>query len=201
MGCFGVTERDLIQFPNENVEERAGWGPLSSLPGNPMMWILILGEIAVFGVFLVGFVVARVLEPQIFESSQAHLGRMLAGVNTLVLVTSGFLVAAAVFQRRHNRQAKVFLAAGMMLGALFLGIKSVEYMQLFDEGFGIETNTFFRLYFMITGFHALHIILGLVILGIVLFADSVDNMETGAAFWHMLDMIWVLIYPIVYLLH
>lgn len=194
-------ERDLIEAPPENVESRADWGPLSSLPGNPMMWILILGEVAVFGVFLIGFSAARILEPQIFETSQAHLGRQLAGVNTLVLVTSGFAVAAAVFQRRRNGRSRLLLAMGMVLGVLFLGIKSVEYTQLFSEGFGIESNTFFRLYFMITGFHALHIVLGLVILGIVFFADSVDNMETGAAFWHMLDMIWVLIYPIVYLLH
>lgn len=191
----------MIQVPNENVESSAGWGPLSSLPGNPMMWILILGEIAVFGVFLVGFSVARVIDPQMFDNSQAHLSRLLAGVNTLVLVTSGFFVAVAVLQRKHNRRARPFLAAGMMLGVLFLGIKGIEYAHLFDRGFGIESNTFFRLYFMITGFHALHILLGLLILGIVFFADSVDNMETGAAFWHMLDVIWVLIYPIVYLLH
>lgn len=196
-----MTERCLTQVPNENAGERAGWGPLSSLPGNPMMWILILGEIAVFGVFLVGFSVARVLDPDLFGSSQAHLDRLLAGVNTLVLVTSGFLVAAAILQRRRNQSGKLLLAGGMVLGALFLGIKGVEYMHLFEAGFGIETNTFFRLYFMITGFHALHIVLGLLILGIVCVADSVDNMETGAAFWHMLDMVWVLIYPIVYLLH
>ncbi len=192
----------MIQHSNDNVEAApADWGPLSALPGNPMMWILILGEIAVFGVFLVGFSVARVLDPQLFDSSRSHLSALIAGINTLVLVTSGFLVAAAVFQRRHNGHGRLFLAAGMMLGTIFLAIKGVEYTQLFNEGIGIETNTFFRLYFMITGFHALHIVLGLLILGIVSFANSVENMETGAAFWHMLDMIWVLIYPIVYLLH
>ena len=199
-----MVETGLIQRPNDNVEVAvapADWGPLSALPGNPMMWILILGEIAVFGVFLVGFSVARVLDPQLFDSSRFHLSALLAGINTLVLVTSGFLVAAAVFQRRHNGPGRLFLAAGMVLGTIFLVIKGVEYTQLFNEGIGIETNTFFRLYFMITGFHALHIVLGLLILGIVFFANSVENMETGAAFWHMLDMIWVLIYPIVYLLH
>lgn len=165
-----------------------------------MMWILILGEIAVFSVFLVGFSVARVLDPATFATSHAHLHRLLAGVNTLVLVTSGFLVAVAVFLRRHDRRSKEPFLAGMMLGVIFLAIKGVEYAGMFSDGFDIETNTFFRLYFLITGFHALHIALGLVILGIVFFADSVENMETGAAFWHMLDTIWVLIYPIIYLL-
>jgi nitric oxide reductase NorE protein len=191
----------LDHSPNEDRETAAAdWGALSSLPGNPMMWILILGEIAVFSVLLAGFSVARVLDPVTFETSQSQLHRMLAGTNTIVLVTSGFLLAVAVLRRRQDRPAKAPYLAGMMLGVLFLAIKGVEYADLFSAGIGIETNTFFRLYFLITGFHALHIILGLVILGIVFFTDSVENMETGAAFWHMLDTIWVLIYPIVYLL-
>jgi nitric oxide reductase NorE protein len=178
----------------------ADWGSLSSLPGNPMMWILILGELAVFGALLVGFSVARLLDPETFNQSQAHLHRLLAGVNTLVLVTSGFMVAIAVLLRRRGGRARLPVLAGMALGVVFLAIKGVEYADLFYAGFGIETNTFFRLYFLITGFHALHIALGLIIMGIVCFADSVENIETGAAFWHMLDAVWVLIYPIVYLL-
>ena len=187
--------------PNEGRDTAAAdWGALSNLPGNPMMWILILGEIAVFGALLAGLSVARVLDPITFETSQSQLHRLLAGTNTIVLVTSGFLLAVAVLRRRQDRPTRAPYLAGLLLGVLFLAIKGVEYGDLFSAGIGIETNTFFRLYFLITGFHALHIILGLVVLGIVFFADSVENMETGAAFWHMLDTIWVLIYPIVYLL-
>lgn len=187
--------------PDEDQKAAAAdWGALSSLPGNPMMWILILGEIAVFSALLAGFSVARVLDPATFETSQSQLHRLLAGSNTIVLVTSGFLVAVAVQLRRQDRPARAPYLAGMLLGVLFLAIKGVEYADLLSAGIGIETNSFFRLYFLITGFHALHIALGLVILGIVFFADSVENMETAAAFWHMLDTIWVLIYPIVYLL-
>jgi nitric oxide reductase NorE protein len=164
-----------------------------------MIWILILGEMAVFGALLLGFSVARVLDPAIFADSQLHLHRLLGGVNTLVLVSSGFLVAAGVRRRQEERDPRLLLVAGMLLGVAFLAIKGVEYGELFAAGFDIETNTFFQLYFLITGFHAVHIVLGLVILGVVLFADSVENLETGAAFWHMLDMIWVMIYPIVYL--
>lgn len=177
----------------------ADWGPLSSLPGNPMIWILILGEMAVFGALLLGFSVARVLDPVTFAESQVHLHQLLGGMNTLVLVTSGFLVAAGVSRTQEGRDPRLLLVFGMLLGVAFLAIKGLEYSDLFAAGFDIETNTFFQLYFLITGFHAVHIVLGLAILGIVLFADSAENLETGAAFWHMLDMIWVMIYPILYL--
>jgi len=180
-------------------DQAADWGPLSELPGNPMIWILILGEMAVFGALLLGFSVARVLDLATFAASQLHLHRLLGGVNTLVLVSSGFLVAAAVWHRQHRRDGRLLMIGGMVLGVAFLAIKGVEYSELFASGFDIETNTFFQLYFLITGFHAVHIVLGLAILGITLFADSVENLETGAAFWHMLDMVWVIIYPIIYL--
>jgi nitric oxide reductase NorE protein len=180
-------------------EQAADWGPLSGLPGNPMIWILILGEMAVFGALLLGFSVARVLDPATFAASQLHLHRLLGGVNTLVLVTSGFLVAVAIWRRQNRQGFRLLLIAGMLLGVVFIAVKGVEYSELFASGFDIETNTFFQLYFLITGFHALHIVLGIVILGIVMFADSIENLETGAAFWHMLDMVWVMIYPIVYL--
>ena len=191
--------RDPDDRPTQAQAEDADWGPLSGLPGNPMMWILILGELAVFGALLLGFSIARVLHPTTFADSQNHLHRVLGGLNTLVLVTSGFLVAAAIWRRREGRDARLLLIAGMVLGAVFLAVKGVEYGQLFTDGIGIETNAFFQLYFLITGFHAAHIVLGLTIFAIVYFADSIENLETGAAFWHMLDMVWVLIYPIIYL--
>jgi nitric oxide reductase NorE protein len=200
-GAHGSPGRLERRLTDHLEEANPGWGPLSSLPGNPMMWILILGELAVFGCFLVGFAVARALDPVLFDASQAELHPLLAGVNTLVLVTSGFLVAVAVLQRQAGGSGRVMLAGGMLLGLVFLGIKGVEYTDLLSRGFGIETNGFFTLYFLITGFHALHIVLGVAILGVVTVANSLENMETGAAFWHMLDMIWLLIYPILYLLH
>ena len=177
-----------------------GWGPLSPLPGNPMMWILILGEMAVFGALLAGFAIARSLDVAGFEASRARLHPLLAGANTLVLVTSGFLVAVAVLRRRRGGRGRIALAGGALLGLAFLGIKGVEYANLFAQGIGIETNAFFRLYFLTTGFHALHVVFGIGVLGVVAVLDSLENMETGAAFWHMLDMVWVMIYPVLYLL-
>jgi nitric oxide reductase NorE protein len=185
--------------------DTADWGPLSSLPGNPMMWILILGELAVFGALFVGFAVARALDPVTFNASQAHLDGLLGGLNTMVLVTSGWLVAIAVQRRASNPSVsnpghRPAMFGAMAFGAVFLAIKVVEYADKIGQGFAPETDMFFQLYYLMTGFHALHVVMGLIILGIVTWRDSLENMETGAAFWHMVDLIWVLLYPLVYLL-
>jgi nitric oxide reductase NorE protein len=184
----------------ESVEDRDDWGPLSGLPGNPMMWILILSEFAVFGAFFVGFAIAHAVDPVTFDQSQARLDRLLGGINTLVLVTSGWLAAVALRRKRAAKSPCGPLIGAMLLGTIFLAVKMTEYGQKFAAGISIETNTFWTLYFLMTGFHALHVVLGIVILGIICWRDSLDNVETGTAFWHMVDIIWVILYPLVYLL-
>ena len=69
-----------------------------------------------------------------------------------------------------------------------------------QAGIGLETDTFFTLYFLLTGFHLLHVLLGIVILAAVALSDSVENLKTGTAFWHMVDLVWVVMYPLVYLI-
>lgn len=178
-----------------------GWGPLSTLPGNPIMWVLIWSELLVFGAALGGFAVARLLDPAGFDASQAQLDRFLGALNTMVLLTSGFLAAMAVRARADGEVSgsRRWMVASMAVGAVFLYVKIIEYADKLDAGFDIETNTFFTLYYLITGFHFFHVILGLIILGVVTWKNSLENLETGAAFWHMVDLVWVLIFPLIYL--
>lgn len=196
------TEIDPPHVSTREDDAPADWGVLSDLPGNPLMWILILSELAVFGAFLAGFAGARLLAPDLFAESQAQLSRVYGGLNTLVLVTSGWFAALAVRNRAEGAvgRARAWLAAAGLLGVVFLGVKVFEYGAKFDAGIGIDTNTFWTLYFLMTGFHALHVVMGLGILAIVAWKASLENLETGAAFWHMVDLIWVLIYPVVYLI-
>jgi nitric oxide reductase NorE protein len=184
----------------ESLEDEDGWGPLSGLPGNPMMWILILSEFAVFGAFFVGFAIAHAVSPATFDESQARLDRLLGGINTLVLVTSGWLAAVALRRKWAEKSPRAPLLGAMLLGTVFLAVKVTEYGQKFGAGISVETNTFWTLYFLMTGFHALHVVLGIVILGVICWHDSLDNVETGTAFWHMVDIIWVILYPLIYLL-
>ncbi|WP_376961779.1 cytochrome c oxidase subunit 3 [Azospirillum sp. A26] len=178
---------------------------LAALPGNLMMWILIFSELAVFGVAFLGFAVARVLDPAIFAAGQAHLNGTAGALNTMVLVTSGYLAAKGVAAGRCGAvpQARRAMLMAAAVGSVFLAVKAVEYSATLGAGLTIDTDSFFTLYFLLTGFHALHVVLGIVILLLVGRSGPdtlVENLETGAAFWHMVDLVWVILYPLVYLI-
>jgi len=178
------------------------WGPLSQLPGNPMMWLLIWSELLVFGMAFIGFAGARLLDLDGFAHSQATLDRLAGAVNTMVLITSGLCAAFAVDAESRGRTTtmRLWIGAAMLLGVLFLLVKWVEYDHKFAHGIGLDTNNFFTLYFLITGFHAMHVVFGIVVLAIVGWRHSLANLETGTAFWHMVDLIWVILFPLIYLI-
>lgn len=178
---------------------------LAALPGNLMMWILIFSELAVFGVAFLGFAIARVLDPATFAAGQAHLNGTAGALNTMVLVTSGYLAAKGVAAGRRGAvpQARRAMLMAAAVGSVFLAVKAVEYSATLGAGLTIDTDGFFTLYFLLTGFHALHVVLGIVILLLVRHSGPdtlVENLETGAAFWHMVDLVWVILYPLVYLI-
>jgi nitric oxide reductase NorE protein len=185
----------------DNDEPEGEWGALSALPGNPLMWVLIISELLVFGAFFLSFGIARLLHLEMFRAGQAMLDLRLGGLNTLILVTSGWLAAKAVQARTLDQVAasRRWVAGAMALGVAFLVVKGVEYADKAAHGIGIETDTFFTLFYLMTGFHAMHVIMGLVVLAIVVRKNTLANLETGAAFWHMVDLIWLILFPIVYL--
>jgi len=182
-------------------QQETGWGILEGLPGDPMIWVLIFSELVAFGLFLGAFMVARAVHPTVFAAGQATLDSHLAGLNTLVLVTSGWAAARGTAAARAARRwtARSWLFGAMALGTLFIGIKLFEYAGEIALGNGLETSPFFTLYFLLTGFHLLHVGLGIVILAVVSRNASVTGVETGAAFWHMVDLLWIVMFPIIYL--
>lgn len=184
------------------VHPQARRDPLDELPGELLMWVLIVSELLVFGAGLAAFLAVRITDPAGFAAAQDHLYRTGAALNTIVLVTSGFLAARALLLRQQARRfaARLHLAAAMALGILFLVIKGAEYVGKASEGIGIETHPFFMFYYLLTGFHAAHVAAGIVILALVAIWDEAHNIEVGAAFWHMVDLVWVLLFPVIYLL-
>jgi nitric oxide reductase NorE protein len=175
---------------------------LSELPGELMMWVLIASELLVFGAALIVCLAVRAIDPVKYAADQAMLDQTAGAINTLVLVTSGFCAAVAVRAREQEerRKARLWLGAAGALGIVFLIVKGFEYASKASLGIGIETSQFFTFYYLITGFHALHVVAGIVVLALVAWADSVRNMEAAVAFWHMVDLVWVLLFPIIYVL-
>ena len=181
--------------------EETEWGILEGLPGDPMMWVLVFSELVAFGLFLGAFVVARAVNPAIFASGQATLDTSFAAYNTIVLVTSGWAAArgAASARAKEHGRARLWLFLAIALGGAFVTIKLVEYAREIGSGVGLETSVFFTLYFLLTGFHLLHVVLGIIILAAVCRRADPVHVETGTAFWHMVDLVWIVMFPIIYL--
>ncbi len=175
---------------------------LDELPGDLMIWVLIVSELLVFGAGLAAFLSVRITDPTMFAEAQDHLNRAAAGANTAILVTSGFLAATALRLRGAARrtQARIMLVSAAALGGTFLWIKMLEYRADAAAGIDIDTNAFFTFYYLLTGFHAAHVVAGIVILLLVAWRDAPRNIAVGAAFWHMVDLVWVLLFPVIYLL-
>ncbi len=180
----------------------SGSDVLSELPGELMMWVLIASELMVFGAGLIACLSVRIADPARFAADQALLDQGAGALNTLVLVTSGLFAAIALRSRESGKRgtARRWLLAAGGFGVVFLIVKAFEYASKASLGIDVETSPFFTFYYLITGFHALHVVAGVVVLGVIAWADSVRNMEAGVAFWHLVDLVWVLLFPIIYVL-
>lgn len=175
---------------------------LEELPGELMIWVLIVSELLVFGAGLGAFMAVQFRDVQGFAAAQATLDQTLAGLNTIILVTSGFLAARGVEAIRQERvqRARWHFAVAGLLGACFLTIKGLEYAHEFALGLGPDTHPFYMFYFLLTGFHAAHVLAGVIILWLLAVLPRARAAEAGTAFWHMVDLVWVLLFPVVYLL-
>ncbi len=175
---------------------------VDDLPGELIMWILIGSEILVFAAGITAMSAMRLTDPAGFADARAMLDGRMAALNTVVLVTSGLFAARAERAARagDRRGARWGLMLAALGGAVFLGVKGVEYVHDLSAGIGIDTHPFFTFYFLLTGFHAAHVVAGVALLGLVAIRARPDPVQAGAMFWHMVDLIWVLILPPIYLL-
>jgi nitric oxide reductase NorE protein len=189
------------------------------LPGDIAMWFFILAELTVFAIFFIGFAIAENMNLVMFAEGKAQLHKQAGLINTIALITSSYFVAASLHSMRMDKQKQaVFrLLIAMLFAVVYLVVKLWEYQVLFDKGIDIETNTFFTLYFLITAFHFMHILLGMVIL--ILMAinankgkysqassdegisdQDISGFESGACYWHMVDLLWIILFPLIYII-
>lgn len=177
-------------------------------PGGILMWIIIFLELFTFGMALIAMVVYSKDEPEVFRSSKLLLNTTFGSINTIFLITSGFFMALSVksLKEKDVQKSSLYLKLTMLGGLLFLAMKSVEYYDKIEAGLTVGYNTFFTFYWMLTLFHVIHVIVGLVILSSVYFGmkkknstTSIEDVEASASFWHMCDLIWLLLFPVIYL--
>ena len=176
-------------------------------PGGILIWILILLELTTFGVALIVMVINSHDDPALFHRSRMELNAAFGAANTIFLLTSGFFMAATVhqFKAGNGLKASSFLKLTLFGGLLFLVLKGVEYYLKIQAGHTLGFNQFYTYYWLLTGFHVIHVITGMVILismysGIKKRTSLPENVEAGAAFWHMCDLIWLLLFPTLYLI-
>lgn len=175
-----------------------------------LIWVFIFMELLAFGLAFIVFAALRSKDVAVFEASQAQLNQGLALINTLLLLSSGYFVVLAngSHDRGNQRQASRFLLLAIALGACFVAVKVLEYREKIAHGLTTGVNQFFDFYWLLTAFHLCHVLLGIVVLAYMArkihkgeaFAAEDFNLRTGSAFWHMCDLIWVLLFPILYLI-
>lgn len=180
------------------------------LPGDLAMWFFILAELSVFALLILTFAVAQVLRPQVFAEGRAQLDTSTGLAMTLSLLTAGLLAALAQQQALADcsRRAAGLLVLGLLVALVYVWIKLSEYGHLAAAGLGLEHSTFFTLYWILTGFHFLHVLLGMVILAWLALRcwrgaygpGRQSGMESGVLYWHMVDLVWVVLFPLVYVL-
>lgn len=178
-------------------------------PGGILVWLVVVVEVMTFGAGLAVFAAGEGAEPEAFRAARGLLNQPLALVNTVLLLTGGWCMARGVATLRggHGAQARRWVIAAIATGVAFLGLKSVEYAQKLGLGVGFGDDGFFTLYFALTGFHFLHVLAAVLLLAAVArgigrgsyTAANHLNVESCGIFWHMCDLIWLLIYPVVYL--
>jgi cytochrome c oxidase subunit 3 len=185
------------------------------------MWVFLATEVLFFGVLFFVYSVARVRYGADFAVASRHTDVVLGTCNTAILLTSSLTMALAVraSELRSALQTRRWLFATMALGAAFLIIKGMEYQKEFTEhliphfDFQFDAahlrgaETFFSLYFMTTGLHAIHLLIGLGVLGVLAHrvaaaerrTEKRRTVEVAGLYWHFIDLVWIFLYPLLYL--
>ncbi len=182
------------------------------------MWVFLLTEIMFFGGMFGAYTVYRSMYPKAFAATSQHMDPLYGAINTLVLIVSSLTMALAVrsAQLSKKRALVFFIILTMIFGAAFLVVKGFEYHDHWKEGtvpwmgfkFDHQQQIFFCFYFFMTGFHALHMVVGLGLMTWLLRASTKGRfhanyyspVEISGLYWHFVDIVWIFLFPLLYLI-
>ncbi len=173
------------------------------------MWIFLATEVLLFGGLFACYFLFKYKWPSVFAEGALALDKNLGLTNTLVLLTSSLTMALAVdaAQRSQQLKLKLNLILTLLFGAVFLVVKYFEWTAKFEHGHFPGTNVFYSIYFMTTGLHLLHVLVGMSFIGLLLVrafkgryhAQNFGGVEVGGLYWHIVDIIWIFLFPLLYL--
>lgn len=177
------------------------------IPGEPGVWILILGELAIFSAFFVVILTMRNQDPATFLQSQAKLNHAIGLANTLLLLTSSLAVAVGCHRALTERSRPAgFMIVAITFGIGFVALKLLEYGEKISAGISLFTNEFYLYYFVFTGIHLMHVLIGVAFLTAMSEAIRRGHaprhatwIECGALFWHLVDLLWLVLFALFYL--
>jgi cytochrome c oxidase subunit 3 len=184
------------------------------------MWLFICTEILLFGGLFLLYSVYRYKHPADFHAASLDLSRLAGTLNTVVLITSSLTAALAVHELREGRiaRSRLFIAATLLLALAFLVVKGFEWAAKFEHGLYPSAPhllslppgqiLYFGLYFSMTGLHAIHVLVGMGVFGFGLRGMSLGRVsserpvlvENATLFWHLVDIIWIFLFPLFYLI-
>jgi nitric oxide reductase NorE protein len=179
------------------------------IPGEEGVWIFILGDMTVFAVFFIVYLVERSKQVDLFVASQATLNKNFGAINTVFLLISSLFVVLAVHAMRSAQRllAQRFIVGAFLCGIAFIVVKIFEYHEKIAADEIPTTNGFYLLYFVLTGLHLFHLVIGLAVLTVLWFMARRPEVsknqwaffEGGACFWHMVDLLWLVLFPLIFL--
>jgi nitric oxide reductase NorE protein len=179
------------------------------VPGEGGIWVLIGGDLVLFSVLFIVFLTMRAEQLPVFEQGRAQLNQGWGLLNTLLMLSSSWFVATAIRAARLQlpRMVARCFGAALACGMGFVVVKFFEYGEKISAGLTLTTNDFFMLYFVYTGIHLIHVTIGMGVLTFLIaysrsgvFAgDKLRNLESGASFWHLVDLLWIVLFALLYL--
>jgi cytochrome c oxidase subunit III len=174
------------------------------------LWTFLATEVLLFGALFAAYTVFRVKYPALFQSEHLKLNRVLGTLNTVVLITSSLAVVLGVdaIRRGKARLLEKYFGVTVLLGGVFLCVKYIEWTEEFRRGLYPGTNIFFSLYFMMTGLHGIHVMLGMGVLTYVIVLSRRGRftggyytpVELSGLYWHFIDLVWIYLLPLLYLI-
>jgi nitric oxide reductase NorE protein len=180
------------------------------LPGVDGVWVFIGADSVIFAILFLTFMQDRLKNPALFDACRHTLNMNLGGIDTLILLTSSWSVALAIQALKRDLIERVprYLLGGVLTGLMFVVSKSIEYFQKFAHGLTPGTNPFYMWYFTLTGIHLAHVLLGTSLLTFLwirsrsgAFSSAHQAVpESVASFWHLVDLLWIVLFPLLYLM-